>query len=93
MPISGGLFVRKAPFQVGCKTLWQPCTVYEGASPDGKLYAVQVPTPAGAVRMYQGMFSGDRGTSSNNTNLNLGYMEVASKYVQETFGQHPVEEH
>ena len=66
---------------------------YEGHTNEGRAYRVKIPTPEGAGRVTQGMFSGDRGTSSNNTNLNLGYMEVASEYVQPRFGQFAVDEH
>lgn len=59
--------------------------VYSGTAPSGRSYSVQLPTADGAKRVHQGMFSGHRGTSNDNTSLNIAYVDV----VVERYGVMP----
>ncbi|MEL6802511.1 MAG: hypothetical protein AAFO91_01860, partial [Bacteroidota bacterium] len=69
-----------------CKTYR---TIFEGTSPSGAPYVVKLPTSTGAVRVVQGLFSGHRGTSNDNTTLNIAYVDIASDHVEQTYGVKP----
>ena len=60
--------------------------IYKGMDYKGDSYTVHIPTTANAYRAYQGLFSGSRGTSFENTTLNLAYYRFAEDYVREVFG-------
>ena len=68
-------------------------SLVKGTSPTGLAYEVSVPSADGAAKVYQGMFSGHRGTSSDNTILNIAYMNVAAKYVKDAYDLEPENVH
>ena len=60
-----------------------------GTDAKGKRYSVKVPTADKAEQTHQGMFSGHRGTSFDNTMLNIGYFNTAASAVADRWGVLP----
>jgi len=78
-----------AYFPVGANNRKTYRTVYCGNAPSGARYIVKLPTSCGASQVVQGLFSGHRGTSNDNTTLNIAYVDVASDHVVAEYGVSP----
>ena len=60
--------------------------IHEGRDAEGHRYEVRLPNENGGRRVTQGLFSGSRGTTFDNTCLNLAYLKVAHAQVELEFG-------
>ena len=66
--------------------------VYRGSISLGPFH-FEMPTIDNAVQVYQGMFSGHRGTSFDNTMLNIAYFKAACELVELHYGETPIALH